>query len=420
MPHEVAYAITRGRTIAPGDRDLHQLWTHLVLHAGDVARSDGLNRKTTIERSALPVRVTDVKKIFTNTMKVAVAATALVAATTVTPAQDRSRDRGAPIIFSSPKTDTISTNLHEVNEKKSPFKNLESEIRKPFEIFDSGPTQPKFKPAQRINNAPQPVNRPGLKAILEKSAEEQFLNGKQGEQEDLNDPFKSPDSTMDPLGKNKSKTALDRYYDRLEKEQGVRTNKSDTLDFFGNKKERTVEEKHALESNRHNAGREQDIYSKTFGQASTNAATENIFSRTGKIPEGGRIGSPSRSGVDRAMLRQETRMENFKKLLDGPAYSQPKNDNFIPKASSYGSTEKVAQRLGYITPTPSFSSKPATTTPLVPGSSFSKSSGIVGTAGRPSGLQEYESSDAAQLSTPVAPVQKPKMKPSTFNPPTRR
>lgn len=360
------------------------------------------------------------KKIITNTMKVAAVATALVAAMTVAHAQDRSRDRSTPIIFSSPKSDTISTNLHEVNTKKSPFKNLESEIRKPFEIFDSGPTQPKFKPTQRINNTPQPVNRSSLKAILEKSAEEQFLNGKQGEQEDLNDPFKSPDSTMDPLGKNKPKSPLDRYYDRLEKEQGARTNKSDTLDLFGNKKERTAEEKHALESNRYNTGREQDTYSKTFGQSSNNAATDNIFSRTGKMPEGGKFGAPSGSGVDRAMIQRETRMENFKKLLDGPTYSQPQNNNYLPKTSSYGSTEKSSQRPGYITPAPSFSSKPAATTPLVPGSSFSKSSGVVGAAGRPVGLQDFASSDAGRISTPVEPVQQPKMKPSTYKPPTRR
>lgn len=361
------------------------------------------------------------KKIFTNTMKVATAAMWLVvAATTVAHAQDRSRDRGTPIIFSSPKTDTISTNLHEVNVKRSPFKNLESEIRKPFEIFDSGPTQPRFKPAQQINNAPQPVNRSNLKAILEKSAEEQFLNGNQSGHDDPNDPFKSPDSSMDPLRK-KPKNALERYYDRLEKEQGARTNKSGTLDLFGNKKERTTEEKNALESNRQNTGREQDIYSKSFGQASNNAATDNNFSRTGKKPDGGRLGASSGDAVDRAFLQRETRMENFKKLLDGPTYSQPQNNNYLPKASSYGSTEPTSQRPGYLTPAPSWSSsKPISPAPIIPGSSFSKSSGIVGTAGRPVGLQDYASSDAARLSTPVAPVQQPKMKPSTFNPPTRR
>ena len=76
-------------------------------------------------------------KILINRLRVAAIATVLaVLITSETQAQDRSRDRGAPIIFTSPKTDTISTNLHEVNVKQTPFKNLESEVRKPFEIFD--------------------------------------------------------------------------------------------------------------------------------------------------------------------------------------------------------------------------------------------------------------------------------------------
>jgi hypothetical protein len=364
-----------------------------------------------------------VKKKFTNTKKVAAVATWLVvAATTVGHAQDRSRDRGAPIIFTSPKADAISTNLHEVNVKQAPFKNLESEIRKPFEIFDVAPTQPRFRPPQQINNSPPPVNRSNLKAILEKSAEEEFLNGGQSGQEDLNDPFKSPDSSMDPL-RNKPKNTLERYYDRLEKEQGVRTNKSNTLDLFGNKRERTTEEKNALESDQRekNLGTQPDAFSRNSGTRSNNAATDNVFSRTGRRPEGGRFGSSMTDPVERATLQRETRMENFKKLLDGPTYSQPQNYNHLPKASSYGSSETAIQRSGYITPAPSWSSsKPATTTPLIPGSSFTKSSGIVGTAGRPVGLQDYATSDAARLSTPVAPAQQPKMKSSTFNPPTRR
>jgi len=361
-----------------------------------------------------------VKKIATNMVKFAAAATALVVATTtVAQAQNRSQNRGAPIIFSQPKVDAISTNLHEVTVKKAPFKNLESEIRKPFEIFDSSPTQPRFIQPQRINSAPT-VNKSNLKAILEKSAEEQFLNGNQSGQDDLNNPFKSPDSAIDPMRK-KPKSALDHYYDRLEKEQGLKTNNSSSLYFFGNKKERTTEEKNALESNRQNAGREQENYSKSFGQASNNAATDNNFSRTGKKSEGGRIGASSGDSIGRAFLQRETRMENFKKLLDGPTYSQPQNNNYLPKVSSYGSSETSVQRPGYITPVSTWSSsKPTITNPLVPGSSFAKSSSLVGAAGRPVGLQDYASSEAASLSTQVEPLQQPKLKRSTFNPPTRR
>ena len=364
------------------------------------------------------------KKIFTNTKNVAAAAMGLVmAATTVAHAQDSSRDRGAPIIFSLPKADTISTNLHEVNVKKAPFKNLESEVRKPFELFDSTPTQPRFVPPQRINSAPT-VNKSNLKAILEKSAEEQFLNGYLSGQEDPNDPFKSPESSMDPLRRNKPKTSLDRYYDRLEKEQGARTNKSGTVDLFGNKKERTTEEKNALEANQKDkkSDSDPDAFSRTGGQNSNNAATDNNFSRTGRKPVGGRFGSSTADAVDRATLQRETRMENFKKLLDGPAYTQPLNQNNFQSTPSYGNTESSSQRSSYLNPSPSWSpTKPGSTTPVIPGSSFTKSSGIVGGAGRPIGLQDYATSAGASLSTPVTPVQQQKKaKPSTYSPPTWR
>ena len=101
-------------------------------------------------------------KILINRLRVAAIATVLaVLITSETQAQDRSRDRGAPIIFTSPKTDTISTNLHEVNVKQTPFKNLESEVRKPFEIFDKESTQPRFLPPRQNNNAPN-INKPNL------------------------------------------------------------------------------------------------------------------------------------------------------------------------------------------------------------------------------------------------------------------
>jgi hypothetical protein len=191
--------------------------------------------------------------------------------------------------------------------------------------------------------------------------------------------------------------------------------------LFGNKKERTTEEKNALESNRQNVGREQDIYSKSFGQTSNNAATDNNFSRTGKKPESGRFGASSGDAIDRAILQRETRMENFKKLLDGPAYTQPVNQNNFRTTPTYSGAEPSGQRSTYLNPTPSWSSsKPASAPLVVPGSSFTKSSGIVGGAGRPTGLQDYATSAGASLSTPVAPIQPTKIKPSTYSPPTRR
>ena len=52
--------------------------------------------------------------------------------------EEPARQRGAPIIFSEPKSDTVSTNLNQLDLKASPFKDLESDLKKPFQIFDSG------------------------------------------------------------------------------------------------------------------------------------------------------------------------------------------------------------------------------------------------------------------------------------------
>lgn len=351
------------------------------------------------------------------------AAAASLVAAWITPgaqAQNSSRDRSAPIIFTSPKADTISTNLHEINVKKALFRNLESEIRKPFELFDNAPTQPKLS-VPRINNAP-PINKPNLRAILEKSAEEQFLHGNANGQDDPDDPFKSSESSMDPL-RYKPKTALDRYYDRLEREQTGRTNNSSTTDLFGRNKERTAEEKSALEANQNdqNPKREQDVFSQYNKQSPNKADTDSSLSKAGKKPDGERsFGVNAFEPVDRAILQRETRMENFKKLLDGPAHTQPQNNN-IQKPSAYGSTEPSTPRSAYPTPSPAWSSvKPTTAPSLNPGSSFKKSAGIVGGAARPAGLQDYALSSGASLSTPITPIQEKKMKPSTFSPPTRR
>ncbi len=337
-------------------------------------------------------------------------------------AQDRSRDRGAPIIFSPPKTDTISTNLHEVNVKQTPFKNLESEVRKPFEIFDQVPAQPRFVPPRQNNSTPN-INKPNLKAMMEKSAEEQFLNGRLNGQEDDNDPFKSPDSSMDPLNR-KRKTSLERYYERVERDQTGRTNNNFKTDLFGGKKERTVEERFSLDSSKEENAtkKDRDIYSRANRQMSNNASMDNNFSRTGIKPDGERsFGASSGDPFDRARTQQETRMDNFKKLLEGNSRSQPQDNIGFQKSSPYVSPGYSVQRPANTLTTPSWSSvKPATTLPLNTGSSFSKSAGIVGGAARPVGLQDYATSAGASLSTPLAPVQQSKVKPSTYSPPTRR
>jgi hypothetical protein len=260
--------------------------------------------------------------------------------------------------------------------------------------------------------------------MMEKSAEEQFLNGGLNGREDDNDPFKSPDSAMDPLTR-KPKTSLECYYERVERDQAGRTNNNFKTDLFGGKKDRATEDRLSLDGSKdeRTPGKNQDIYSRANGQMSNNASMDNNFSRTGIKTTGERsFGESASDPFDRATLQRETRMDNFKKLLDGPSRSQPQNNvNSFQKSSPYASPGYSTQRPTSHSPPPSWSSvKPATAPALNTGSSFSKSSGIVGGATRPAGLQDYASSASASLSTPITPVQQTKVKPSTYSPPTRR
>ena len=121
---------------------------------------------------------------------------------------------------------------------------------------------------------------------------------------------------MDPLNNNKPKTSLERYYDRLEKEQMGRTNNSSSTDFFGRKKDRTSDEKSSLEANQEERLKsdEQDIYSRANRQMSNSASNDNRLSRTGNNPNGNRTFEENPyDPFDRANKQRETRMENFKK-----------------------------------------------------------------------------------------------------------
>src|SRR4051794_25485394 len=56
------------------------------------------------------------------------------------------KSRPSPIIFSSPKLDTVSSNLNQIGTKSAPLLDLESGLKKPFEVFDNGRSSGGFQP----------------------------------------------------------------------------------------------------------------------------------------------------------------------------------------------------------------------------------------------------------------------------------
>lgn len=345
-------------------------------------------------------------------------------------AQDSSRDHGAPIIFSAPKSDNISSNLHNINQKESPFKGMESNIRKPFEIFDTEKTQPKFSPAR---NLPAPArDNSNMKSILEQKAEERFLNGENSATDDPNDPFKSPDSLLDPYNKGKPKTSLDRYYDRIEKDQAARTNANTSTDLFGKKKDDKPDDYLGLNDKKRDDpfNREQDSYTRSNRRMSNNASIDkdnsplNGFTKATKMFE-----SRPTNPQDREFQQRESRLDNFKKLLDGNPSSAPAQNPYLnngnPTASAYSSpynsSVPTSTRPTYLSPTPpAYQPKPYGNSQPNGISSFSTTAGVVGAPGRPTGIQDFGVSSGASISTPIAPIQQPRRVISTYNPPTRR
>ena len=90
----------------------------------------------------------------------------------------KGRPTPTPIVFSAPRSDTVSSNLNQIGTKSSPLTDLESGLTKPFQIFDAGRSSGDFQPANRF--VPQTPSTPALsnrklKEALDKRAEDNYL-----------------------------------------------------------------------------------------------------------------------------------------------------------------------------------------------------------------------------------------------------
>src|SRR4051812_7435583 len=104
-------------------------------------------------------------------------ALSLVAATLGLRAEDAAKGRATPIVFSAPRSDTVSSNLNQISTRSSPLSDLESGLKKPFEIFDTGRSSaviPANKFATPTPSTPA-LNKRSLKDALDKRAEDSYL-----------------------------------------------------------------------------------------------------------------------------------------------------------------------------------------------------------------------------------------------------
>lgn len=155
------------------------------------------------------------------------------------PAQQPPSKRGRAIQFSETRSDVVSSNVNELRTKRPSLKQLEQELKKPFELLN-----PDADPANRLTtpplrHTPPPARTKQMKELLEKRNEWIFLEPEDygsglTPEEMLNLPEYGPDGEL-----KKRKTALERYYDNLDKAQAdarvAATNRARADEVFGSR-----------------------------------------------------------------------------------------------------------------------------------------------------------------------------------------
>ena len=319
------------------------------------------------------------------------------------------RQRGTPIIFSEPKSDTVSSNLNQLDVKASPFKGLESDLKKPFEIFDSSRSIGSFRPpaGPMAPSAASASNR-RIKELIDKRAE-MMLRGSDGGDPDLagDDLFKKSDGDG-----RKPKTPLDRYYNWLDRERAAMTNQVPGRDLFGKTKERGDKEQIGRPATESQFDSDLKGSLRSLGRMSN-----NVVERGGFFPDNLKpktlddlLEVHPNEPSERSSSVKESRLDEFKRLLDRPAYTAGTNF-YSPGLPVAG----IAVRPVPASPWPTWSAPSA---PANPRDSFTSRAGLVGT---PPELQSLPSLVATTPSlNPAPPVLQPKLPPSSFSIPKRQ
>ena len=232
-------------------------------------------------------------------------------------AQQRPARRGQPILFSEPRSATSLSNLNQIAAQKGEVPNPGRELRKPSEIFDAGGANADFiGPFMRQLPPPQ-VNSKKLRELLKKREDKAFQTP-----EDLTrmltaeEIFKIPELDQDGLEK-KDQTALERAYERLEREHLGTTNQMQGDQLFGRQQDNEGSDNPAFVVTEKTPGtalgatvlKPQPL----FGADSSSALFPDPVKSTGFSDD---FGSASFESPDAARARA-TRLLNYKQLLDG-------------------------------------------------------------------------------------------------------
>lgn len=330
-------------------------------------------------------------------------------------ADDLVRPNGSPSTNSEPKSEPISANRNPSELKALPFKNLESDLKRPFKIFDSGRSVENFPPpASTIAPPVSPANNRRLQELLDKRAE-LMLFGRESGDADLTkeNPRKSAEDSLDPADK-KRQTPLDRFFDMLDRERGAVTNQAPKKDLFGNIQDPDNQDPVNRLFREHPFDGDRTAAARSVARMSNNAADRGgFFSESSKpktfddLLEARQPSEPS----ERHSVTKETRLDEFKRLLSGPAYT-PRTNNYSPGLPLVG----AALQPALTSPWPTWSSA---SPPNDPRDSFTSRAGLVGAPPELQSLPTF-APPASSLNPIPPPAPRPKQPPSAFNIPKRQ
>jgi len=319
-------------------------------------------------------------------------------------ADDAPKGRPAPIVFSAPKSDAVSSNLNQMGNKSSSLMDLESGLRKPFEIFDAGRSSGGYQPPNRFAPpvAPGTIPNRRLREAMDKRADESYLLSEDKESDRSRDELMGADrEAIDPIT-GRPKTSLDRYYDRLDRGLAGATNKtSGSLDLFGEKI--GVDEKGDLARQSRLGGLfDYELSANARGSGQTNNSEGRWYLEKPKPrSSGGMFELGAVEPAQPAVRNRETRMDEFKKLLDGPGYGARRGFNAPPPQSALGSPYQPP-KSSLAAPGSSLSMSPQPS-----GSAMATTPGFSGAVGVPMGAPTYPGSSSLNAPPVPPPAQKP-------------
>ena len=325
-------------------------------------------------------------------------------------AQSSDRPRGNAIIFSGPKSDTVSSNLNDLRIPASPFRDMESSLKKPFELFEPGKPGPSSLPILKHTPAPQPqLKQKPMKDILNERAEAMFLEPGLHEGETDDDLFKSTEESYDSYTR-KPKNSLDRYYDRVDR---AMTNRTSAAEPF----EGSPDLRDSSNPNSANPFAErpvQDAWRNPADNRFRSPSTSSDFRRNGLFGDRPDATVPNRPESYYPSYREQKvdRLDAFKQLLEGSGGSRATTPS---RNRNYTTTPARSP-----SPTPAttgFNTRPAGS--VAPADTFTKSAGLIGSPGKPQGLPDYAAPSSGVHTEATKQPAKPPA-PPTFNVPQRR